>query len=85
MARGYVVDFKHDAVCYVYIRENGNAMIDIMVYEGEFSNGEDTNLAANVIAEFICAQCKIDERKCLLLDSFIKYKICNEIVGLSDQ
>ena len=59
MTRGQVICQKHDADGNPVGRSNKNSILDTHLYEVEFPGEDMTELAANIIAESIYAQCDI--------------------------
>jgi len=74
LARGRVKCRKRDAHGNPTGRANANPILDTRSYLVEFDDGEITELAANVIAESMYAQCDPDDNEYLLLDSFLDYR-----------
>ncbi len=62
--------------------KNDNPILDTRVYEVEFPDGEVSELAANVIAENLYAQCDAEGNTVLLLDAIVDHKV-NEKVAIS--
>ena len=71
MARGQLVCQKHDADGNLIGRSYQNPILDTHLYKVGFPGGEMTELAANIIAESIYAQCDIIKNAYLLLETFI--------------
>ena len=64
MARGQVVCQKHDANGNLIGRSDQYPIIlETSLYEVEFSGEEITELAANIIAESMYAQCDVDQNE----------------------
>ena len=69
-----MVHWKHDAHGNPIGRSNQNPILDAHLYEVEFHGGEMTELAANIIAKSINAQCDVDGNEYLLLEAFIDHR-----------
>jgi hypothetical protein len=64
---------KHDVDGKVVGTAHHNPALDSWVYEVCFPDGRTKELAANVIAEAIYAQCDADENQYVLLDAIVDY------------
>lgn len=85
-ARGRVVARKRDAQGNVVGRASDNPILDSRLYLVEFDDGQQAELAANVIAQSIYAQCDPDGNQYLLLDSFVDFeKDGTKAIALTDQ
>ena len=51
-----------------------NPALDTCVYEVHFPDGRTEELAANVIAEAVYAQCDAARNQCVLLDAIVDYR-----------
>ena len=60
MTQGWVVCQKHDANGNPIGRSKKNPILDTCLYEVEFPRVEMTQLAVNIIAESMYAQCNVD-------------------------
>ena len=60
MSKHGEVYWKHDADGNLIDRSNQNLVLDTSHYEVEFPGGEMTELAANIIAESMHAQCNVN-------------------------
>ena len=85
MARGQVVCQKHDANSNPIGRSKQNPILDTHLYEVEFPGREMTELAANIIAESMYAQCDIDGNEYLLLEAFINHRKNGPALGVKNQ
>ena len=74
MTRGSVVHWKQDVDGNTMGISNQNPILDMCLYMVEFPGGKFIELAANVIAESMYAQCDVNGNKCLLLEAFINHK-----------
>ena len=52
----------------------GRSILDTCLYEVEFPGGEITELAANMIAESMYAQCDVNRNLYLLLEVFVNHR-----------
>ena len=77
MARGHAVAQSHNVSGTIIGRAHTNPIIDTRMYQVEFAVGKVTELAANIIAESIYAQCDAGRNQYLLLD--------NKAISLTDQ
>ena len=84
MARGQVVCPKHDADDNPIGRSNQNPILDTHLYEVEFPKGAMTELAANIIAESIYAQCDDNGSEYLLLEVFIDHRKNGSALSVED-
>ena len=57
----------------------------IDLYEVEFSCGEMTDLAVNIIAESMYAQCDVGRNDSLLLEAFINHRKNGSTLSVDDQ
>jgi hypothetical protein len=64
---------KRDADGKVVGTAHHNPALDSCVYEVQFPNGRTEELAANVIAEAVYAQCDADGNQYVLLDTIVDY------------
>ena len=85
MTRGHVLCLKHDADDNPIGRYNQNPILEIYLYEVEFSWREVTELAANIIAESMYAQCEVDENEFLLLEALINHRKNDSPLSVEDQ
>ena len=77
MARGHVVCF----IC----RSNQNLILDTCLYEVAFPGEKITELAANIIAESMYAQCDVNGNEYLLLETFIDHGKTTSALSVEDQ
>ena len=66
-------------------RSNQNPILDTCLYEVEFPGGQMTDLAANIIAESMHAQCDVDGDEYLLLEAFIYHRKNGSALSVEDQ
>ena len=85
MARGKVVNWKHDDNGNPIGRSNQNPILNTCFYEVDLPGGEITELAANITAESMYAQCDVDRNEYLLFESFIDHKKLDLALGVVDQ
>ena len=85
MARGWVVCQKHDASGNPIGRSNQNPILDMHLYEVEYPGGEMTELATNIIAESMYAQCDVNRNEYLLLEAFINHRKSGSALSAEDQ
>eukprot|EP00804_Cyclotella_cryptica_P018964 CCRYP_006472-RA/>CCRYP_006472-RA protein AED:0.42 eAED:0.47 QI:0/-1/0/1/-1/1/1/0/213 len=71
---GRVLRWKQDADGKVVGAVNHNPALDTRVYEVRFPDGRTEELAANVIAEAVYAQCDADGNQYVLLDAIVDYR-----------
>ena len=65
---------KQDVDGKVMWTAHHNPALDSRVYEVRFPNGRTEELAANVIAEAVYAQCDADGNQYVLLDAIVDYR-----------
>ena len=86
MARGQVVGQKQDANGNIIGKFNQYPIIlKTSLYEVEFSGEEMTELAANIIAYSMYAQCDVDRNEYLLLEAFINHRKNGSVLSVEDQ
>ena len=85
MARSHVVGRTWDANINVMGRSHTNPILDMKMYQVEFTWSKVTELTANVIAESMYAQCNSDRYEYWLLDVLVDYQKDNKAISLSDQ
>ena len=85
MARGYTVCWKHDANGNPIGRSNQNSSLTTCLNGIEFPKGEMTELAANIIAESLYAQCDVNGNECLLLDAFMDHRKNGSALSVEDK
>ena len=85
IARGQVVCWKYDANGNPIGRSNQNPILDTCLYEVEFPGGQVTELAANIIAESMYAQCGVGRNEYLLLEAFIDHIKDGSALSVEDQ
>ena len=73
-ARGQVVCQKHDTDGKLIGRSNQIPIFVTCLYEVEFPWGEMTELASNIIAESMYAQCDVNRNEYLLLEALINHR-----------
>ena len=69
-----VLHRKRDADGKVMGTTHHNPALDTHVYEVRFPDGRTEELAANVIAEAVYAQCDADRNQYVLLDAIVDYR-----------
>lgn len=84
-ATGRVIGRKRDRDDNPVGRANDNPILDTRIYEVEFDDGEVTELAANVIAETMWAQCDPDGNQYVLLKYLVDHRKNDNALSLSDQ
>ena len=62
-----------------------NPILDTTVYNVEFSDGENAELAANIIAECMYAQCDIEGSQYRLIDYIVDHRKDNNAVCKDNQ
>ena len=72
--QGNVVSRNRDVDGNLIVRENQNSTADTRQYEVEFTNGEVTEITANVIAKRIYTKCDEYGNDMLLLNYFVDYR-----------
>ena len=74
MAQVQVICLKHNANGNTVHRSNQNPILDTCLYEVKFPMGKITELADNVIAESMCAQCDVNgnEYHSLIIEKMIQ-------------
>ena len=85
MASGWVVHQKHDSNGNMIGRYNKNPILDTCVYEVAFSWGEITELAGNIIAESMYAQCDVDGDEYLYLEAFVNHRKSSSALSVKGQ
>jgi hypothetical protein len=69
-----VLHRRWDADVKVVGTAHHNPALDSRIYEVRFPDGSTEELAANVIADAIYAQCDVDENQYVLLDAIMDYR-----------
>ena len=64
---------------------NSNPIMDTRIYEVIFPDGEVAEYTANVIAENMWAQCDLDGKEHLLMESVVNYKSDRHTVKFADR
>ena len=82
---GRVIARKRDADGELKGTRNENPILDTRTYQVEFPDGEVTEYAANVIAENMWAQCDLEGRQHLLLDSIVDHRTDGTAVKFADR
>ena len=85
MAKGHVVARSRYAKGKVMGKSHINPILDMRMYQVEFTGGKVTELTANVIAESMYVQCNSEGNEYLLLVALIDYHKDNKAISLSDQ
>ena len=85
MARGRVISRKRDADGNPTGRQHDNPILDTRVYNVQFDDGEISELAANVIAENLYAQCDPEGNQYILLEGLVDYRRNDTATTLIDQ
>ena len=85
MARGQVICQKCDANGNPIGRSNQNPILDTCHQKVGFPGGETIELAANIIAELMYAQCDINGNEYLLLEAFIDRRKNSSALSVEDQ
>eukprot|EP00804_Cyclotella_cryptica_P021846 CCRYP_000810-RA/>CCRYP_000810-RA protein AED:0.27 eAED:0.27 QI:0/0/0/1/1/1/2/0/468 len=81
-----VLRCKHDPDGNLVGTAHANPALDTRVYEVCFPDGRTEELAANVIAEAVYAQCDADSNQYVLLDAIVDYcKYPSVVVSRNDQ
>ena len=62
-----------------------NPILDTRVYDVEFSDGENAELGANIIAECMYAQCDIEGNQYRLMDHIVDHRKDNKAVSQDNQ
>ena len=62
-----------------------NPILDTRVYNVEFSDGENAELGANIIAECMYAQCDIEGNQYRLMDHIVDHRKDNKVVCKDNQ
>ena len=85
MAIGCMVCWKHDANGNPIGRSNQNLILETCLYEVEFPGENITELAANMVAESMYAQCVVDGNVYLFLEAFINHRKNGSALSVEDQ
>ena len=85
LTKGRVVSRKRDIHGNPIGRANDNPILDTRTYVVQFSDGDELDLNANMIAEAIYAQCDPDGNQYILLDALIDHRHNHKAVQLADQ
>ena len=85
LTKGRVVARKRDIHGNPIGRVNDNPILDTRQYVVQFSDGDETELNANMIAEAIYAQCDPDGNQYVLLEALVDHRSNDKAVKLSDQ
>jgi hypothetical protein len=64
---------------------NDNPILDIRLYIVQFDDGDQTELTANMIAEFLYLQCDPDGSQYVLLEEIVDHQCLPTAMKLSDQ
>ena len=75
---------KHQSNGALLDRAHSNPILDTRTYEVEFADGQTTELAANVIAENMFAQCDSEGNQYLLLAGIVDHRKDNSAVEKKD-
>ena len=85
MAWGHVMAWCCNASGNVMGTAHTNLILDIRMYQVEFTRGKVTELIANIIAESVYIKCDANGNEYLLLDALIGYYKDNKAISLTDQ
>ena len=85
LAWGGYVRRKIDVDDNPIVRENQNPICGNHQCEVKFTDGEVTELTANVVSEQIYAQCDEDRNDMLLINYFVGYLNTERVLSLQDQ
>jgi hypothetical protein len=85
MARGRVVSRKQDVSGQPIGRAHSNPILDTRQYNVQFDDGEELELAANMIAESMYSQCDPEGNQYLLLDTFVDYRKTGKALTIEEQ
>ncbi len=85
MMQGTVKARKQDLDGNLIGRRSDNPILDTLLYDIEFPDGEVTLLTANAIAQAMYAQCNVDGNEHLLLNSFVDVQKDHTAIGLDKQ
>ena len=66
-------------------RANENPILDTREYVVEFDDGEQSELAANTIAQIIYAQCDSDGNQYVMFDSIVDFRRSTTALYYADQ
>ena len=81
---GIVCNRKRDSDGNLWGTANSNPIMDTHTYEVVFPDGEVTEYTANVITENMWAQCDLDGKEHLLMESMVDYKSDGHAVNFAD-
>ena len=85
MAIGRVTKWARDSNRNPLVTANINPILDTHLYIVEFADGYEAELAANVIATNMYAQCDLDGNQYVLLDSIIDFRRSTTALSYTDQ
>lgn len=85
MRAGKVKRRARDSAGELYGRRHPNPILDTRTYEDEFPTGEQAEIAANVIAENMYAQCDPDGNQHMLMESIVDHKTDGTAVKFVDR
>jgi hypothetical protein len=85
LTKSRVVSRKRDIHGNPIGRANDNPILDTRKYVVQFSDGDEMELNANMIAEAIYAQCGPDGNQYVLLEALVDHRRNDKAVNLSDQ
>ena len=85
MVKGRMSTCKHDRDGNPVGLANSNPILDTCSYITDFNNGDQTELAANLIAESLFSQCNPDGNQYVLLDEIVDHRCLPTAIRLADQ
>ena len=83
--QGWVVCQKQNADSNTIGKSINNSIFDTCLYEVKFPGGEITELAVNIIAESMYAQCDVDGNEYILLEAFVYHRKNGSALSVEDQ
>jgi hypothetical protein len=85
MVKGRVTARKHNQDGNPVGCANDNPILDTRTYIVDFDDGDQTQLAANMIAELLYSQCDPNSNQNVLLEEIVDHQCLPAAVRLSDQ
>jgi hypothetical protein len=85
MVKGCIKSRKRDADGNPIGRADANPILDTREYIVEFKDGDEAELAANLIASAMYAQCNPDGNQYVLLDSLVDHRRLDMAIRPADQ
>ncbi len=85
LVKGRVTARKCDREGNPVGRANDNPILDTRSYIVNFDDGDQTELTANMIAEYLYSQCDPDGNQYVILEEIVDHRCLPTAIKLSDQ